>query len=74
MRLWLKKLRKQRKLSQIQIAEALEISQHYYSRIETGCRQKELTFSIVIKIADFYKISLNTIRKFEEEMRCDKQL
>lgn len=51
MNMWLKKLRENKSMSQMQAAEAAEISQQYYSFIENGERGAKLPVSTAKKIA-----------------------
>lgn len=66
MRSWLKKLRQENNYSQAHMAELLGISRQYYGFIENGDRLADLTFSLVIKIAKIFDITLDDIKKFEE--------
>lgn len=53
----LKKLRKSKKLYQIDIATILEIKQPYYSQLESG--QKQISIEQLIKIADEFDLPLD---------------
>lgn len=53
----LKQLRKQRKISQLQLALALNTSQNTISRYETGDREPGLTE--LIKLADYFNVSVD---------------
>ena len=55
----LKELRKQRKLNQQAVADALNCSQAVYSRYESGDREPPL--ETLIRLADFYNISLDEL-------------
>lgn len=72
MRTWLKKLREQKKLRQIDVAKALNISCQQYSLIELGKRQEDMNLSTAAKISDFFDIPLSKIRCFEEESTAGK--
>lgn len=65
MRNWLRKMRKGRNLSQRELGELLGLSCVTYSRIETGNRQQDLKFSVASKIADFFGIDLDDIKRYE---------
>ena len=53
----LKKLRKQRKLTQHDIAEALHISQTSVSKYERG--ESEPDLEMVIKMSDFFGVTID---------------
>ena len=69
MRAWLKNLREVRNLTQAQVAKHLGITQNYYCEIETGKKQADLNFSTAIKLANIFNISLEDIRKFEQQAK-----
>ena len=52
-------LREDHDLTQQQVADALGITQRKYSYVETG--QQQLTADILIKLADFYDVSIDYI-------------
>ena len=66
MRAWLKDLRKNKRLTQTQVAKNLGLKQNYYCEIENGKKQLDLNLSVATKIADFFSITLDDIAKFEE--------
>ncbi len=53
----LKYLRKQKNLSQIQLAMALDLNQNSISRYETGAHQAD--YATLIKFADYFNVSLD---------------
>ncbi|MCI9009987.1 MAG: helix-turn-helix transcriptional regulator [Clostridia bacterium] len=53
----LKLLRKQKNLSQIQLAMALDLNQNSISRYETGAHQAD--YATLIKFADYFNVSLD---------------
>lgn len=55
----LRDLRTDRNLSQIQIAQMLNISQTGYSKYETG--ENDIPTQILIKLAEFYDTSVDYI-------------
>ncbi len=59
-------LREDHDLSQRQLAEAIGITQRKYSYLETGTQQ--LTDEILVKLADFYGVSVDYILR-----RTDKK-
>ena len=52
MREWLRKIRKQKKLTQNEVAKRAGISGNYYSCIETGARGNPLPVDTAKKIAE----------------------
>lgn len=58
MKLRLYRLRKQRKLSQSQVADQIGITRSGYSRLETG---EELKFSQAVKLAKVFKVPLEEL-------------
>lgn len=58
---FLKEFRKNRKLTQQEVANRLGISRSFYACIESGKRTP--TLADAIKIADFYGFSLEQFRK-----------
>lgn len=52
-------LREDHDLTQQQVADAIGITQRKYSYVETG--QQQLTADILIKLADFYDVSIGYI-------------
>ena len=52
MRVWLKKIRENAKLSTYKVAEMAGVSQSYYASIETGTRGKPLNVAVANKIAE----------------------
>ena len=52
-------LREDHDLTQQQVANAIGITQRKYSYVETG--QQQLTADILIKLADFYDVSIDYI-------------
>lgn len=55
----LKRLRKQKQITQLELAEALNISQTAVSKYERGVCEPDL--SVVIAMADFFGISVDEL-------------
>lgn len=53
----IKQLRKENNLTQEDIAEILSINREVYRRYEAG--QREIPLSLLIKLADYYKVTLD---------------
>ena len=62
---YLKELRKDSGLSQAQIAEKLQVTQQYYSLIENGNRQQNISIEIVEKLAEIFKIPISRLVEME---------
>lgn len=71
MRIWLKKLREEKKYTQEFVAQKLGMNQNTYSRLESGIYKKDMTISIGSKLSDLFNIPLSTIRNFEEALADD---
>ena len=69
MREYLKELRKKQNLTQIKIAEKMEIAPSYYTMIETGERQTDMGLSIIQKLADIYDVSVEWIIEQETALK-----
>lgn len=65
MRIWLKKLREQKNITQSQLANHIGIKQNYYSEIENGKKQQTLSFVTAIKLAEAFNISLDDLKHYE---------
>lgn len=61
----LKTIRKERKISQAEIADFLKISQRTYSSYELG--QTEPSLSTLIRLADFYGTSVDYLLEREQK-------
>ena len=66
MRNWLKEARTKQRLTQKQMADALGITEAYYSRIECGDRQKNMDVSLAIGIGNILGMSVNEVIDAEE--------
>ena len=60
-------MREDRDLSRRELAQALEMHVTTYARYETG--ERELPLAIAIKLADFYKVSLDYLAGRSESMK-----
>lgn len=67
MRTYLKILRKEKKLSMQDAADAIGISRQYYQQIEAGERQKKMDITLVSAIADLFNVSVEYIVKEENK-------
>lgn len=67
MRVWLKKLREERGMSQAETAELLGIAPNSLSMIESGERQKKMSLDLAQKISILFDIPIDEILKNESE-------
>ena len=58
---WLVAQRKNAGLSQCDIAKQLSIAQSYYSRIENGKNQRDMTYSMIEKLAHALGVTVQEI-------------
>lgn len=65
MREWLKKLREENGITQAQMGKKLDISEAYYSYIESGDRQKNLDLTLAVKLSVIFGIPIQQIVEFE---------
>lgn len=65
LREWLKDARTKKNLSMAEMGRKLNISESYYSYIESGERQKNMDISLASKISVVLDIPLNEIVKAE---------
>ena len=67
MRGWLREHREKEGITQAEMAKKLDISEGYYSYIESGDRQKRMDITLVSKLSAILGIPIQQIVKFEEE-------
>ena len=68
MREYLKELRQKKSLSQQAVADKIGVVQSYYTMIETGERQKDMSLSVMKKLSDVFDVPLAYIIKEEEKL------
>lgn len=66
MRDWLLNARKERGLTQLDIAKKLDISEAYFNYIENGERQKKMDIALASKLSMILDIPLAEIIEFEK--------
>lgn len=66
MREWLKQKRTQNGLTMAEMAEKLDLTESYYSRIESGDRQKNMDISILRKLSSIFDMTAEEIINLEE--------
>lgn len=65
MRDWLMKARKEKGLTQLEVAKQLNISESYYCFIENGDRQKKMDIVVAYKLSLIFGIPIERILEFE---------
>ena len=65
MRDWLLKARTAKGLTMKQMGEALDITESYYSMIESGTRQKQMDLTLVTKLSVVLDIPITEIASLE---------
>lgn len=61
MRDWLKEQRKEKGLTAKEVGDKLNISESYYSLIESGQRQKKMDLTLVAKLSSVLEIPIDQI-------------
>lgn len=67
----LKDMREDRELTQTQVAEFLNMKQQQYARYENGTN--EIPFEHIIKLAQFYNVSIDYIANLTNETKPYKR-
>ena len=65
MRDWLKEARTQQRLTMKQMADAIGVTESYYSMIESGNRQKSMNISLAFRLGNVLGMSLQEIMEAE---------
>ena len=73
MRGWLRQLRKDRGLTQREVATRLGICQSYYGYIETRGRQKKIDLPLLAKIAGVFQVPLMALVDIETSAAEDME-
>ncbi len=69
MRNYLVTLRKEKGLTQKQLAQKLDISESYYNQIENGERQKRMDITILDRLATALDITVSTLIDYENNIQ-----
>ena len=64
-RIWLQNLRNEKGYSMKQMGEMLDISESYYSLIESSQRQRKMDISLASKLSSIFDITIGDITEFE---------
>lgn len=65
MREWMKEKRTEKGLTMRETAEKLDISEAYYSYIESGERQKNMDITLVAKLSVIFSLPIQQIVELE---------
>lgn len=68
MRNYLVTLRKEKGLTQKQLAQKLDISESYYNQIENGERQKRMDITIIDRLSSALDVSVATLINYENNL------
>jgi len=71
-RKYLKNLRLAKNMTQAQVSDAMQMSQHYYSLIEAGERQSDISLSIIRKLNEWALGLLTALRTALQETDWDQ--
>jgi len=66
----LRELRKQKKISQIALAMALNVNQNSISRYETG--EREADYATLIALADYFDVSIDYLLERTNNPKTNK--
>lgn len=67
MRDWLLNARKEKKMTQHEVADKLHISETYYGYIENGDRQKKMDIALAAKLSVIFDIPIEQIIEMEKK-------
>ena len=65
MRNYLKSIRNEKKMTQQDVADKLNISHSYYSMIEKGERKQEISISMLCKLSEVFDVSVSELIEAE---------
>lgn len=69
MRKYLKELREEKDLTQVELAEKLGMGQNSYSRIENGLRQESIKLDLLTKLSQALDVDLEALIQKEMEWK-----
>lgn len=73
MREYLKELRQKKSLSQQAVADKIGVVQSYYTMIETGERQKDMSLSVMEKLSQVFGVTIDYIISQETKLKNDQR-
>ena len=74
MRNWLVTMRTNSKLSQVELAKKIEVSQPYYCEIESGKRQPDMAYSMMEKLAKALDVPVQEIIDAESDYKAKTRI
>jgi transcriptional regulator with XRE-family HTH domain len=69
MRNWLVAMRKEAGLLQGEVSRQLDIAQPYYCEIERGTRQRDMTYSMMERLAAVFNVPVNNVIDAETDYK-----
>ena len=67
MRDWLASIRKEKGMTQLEVAKKLDMSESYYCYVESGVRQKKMDVALAAKLSVVFGIPVTKIIELENE-------
>lgn len=67
MRDWLREMRTEKGMTQQEVAKQLDLSEAYYSYIESGERQKKMNIALAAKLSVVFGIPMEQIIEYENK-------
>ncbi len=67
MRTWLKEERVKQRLTQKQVADAIGVTESFYSLVEADKRQKKMDITLAVRLANVLGMEVNEIVRREAE-------
>lgn len=67
MRTWLKEERIKQRLTQKQVADAIGVTESFYSLVEADKRQKKMDITLAVRLANVLGMEVNEIVRREAE-------
>ena len=67
MRDWLREMRTEKGMTQQEVAKQLDLSEAYYSYIESGERQKKMNIALAAKLSVVFGIPMEQIIDYENK-------
>lgn len=67
MRGWLASIRKEKGMTQLEVAKKIDVSESYYHYIEAGTRQQKMDLSLAAKLSVVFDIPIEKIIELENQ-------
>lgn len=71
MRDWLAEIRKKNRMTQLEVAKKIDVSESYYSYIENGDRQKKMDVALAAKLSVVFGIPVARIIELENQKQSN---